>query len=267
MTGAPELIADLQHVSVQRGSQVVLHDLALRIAAGESVAILGPNGCGKSTLIKVLTSELYPLVQPGMRARFFGRDRWDLTELRRRMGLVASDPPVRDALSRPGLEIVLSGFFSAARLWPNLHPTERMHEQAHRAMELLGVHALADRPLEQMSAGQQKRIMIARAWAAAGDSAADRVLLLDEPANALDIVAARQLRAQLSATAQAGTTLILVTHHVEDIVPEIDRVILMREGSIVADGPKRELLTTEGLSHLFNAPIHVSQTDNMYTAD
>ena len=246
---------------------MVLQDMNLQIAAGESVVILGPNGCGKSTLIKTLTCELYPVLQPGMRLRLFGRERWDVAELRRRMGLVTADAPMRDSLQTSGLEVVLSGFFSAARLWPHLHVTPRMREQAWQAMHDLLIEHLADRPLQAMSAGQQKRTLIARALVASGDGGGKRVLLLDEPSNALDLAAQKELRATLRLLAQQGTGIILVTHRVEDIVPEVRRVLLMQEGSIAADGPTANLLTSERLSQIFASPIHVEQRDDgSYTA-
>lgn len=256
---------ELQHVNVVRGEARVLHDVSLRIAAGECVAILGPNGCGKSTLMKVLTCELYPLAEPAMRVCLFGRERWDVTELRRRMGVVSSEPPVRDAFCVPVREIVVSGFFSAARLWPNLQMTAEMRERAEQAMEDAGVAELAARPLCELSSGQQKRVMIARALAASGDGRR-QMLLLDEPGNALDLRAQRELREILQRLAEQGTAVLLITHHVEDIVPAIGRALLMRNGRIVGDGQTAEMLTSERVSALFGVPICVSNAEGLYTA-
>ncbi len=256
---------DLRRVNVVRGDAHVLHDVSLQVAAGESVAIVGPNGCGKSTLLKTLTCELYPLAEPGMKVKLFGRARWDVTLLRRMMGVVSSDAPVRDALDVPAREIVLSGFFSAARLWPNLQVTDEMRERAQQAMVDAGVEALAERPLRTLSSGQQKRLMIARALAASGNGA-QRMLLLDEPSNTLDLPAQRELRRTLQELAEQGTGIVLITHHVEDIVPAIRRVLLMREGRIVGDGAAAEMLTGERLSALFGVPLAVSNSDGCYTA-
>lgn len=264
-SGEAEFVA-LQHVSVMRGESVVLHDVDLTIAAGECVAVLGPNGCGKSTLIKTLTCELYPLVRPETSVRIFGRQRWDVTQLRRMLGVVTSEPPVRDAMSVPGLEAVLTGFFSSARLWPNLKPTPEMRERAEQVLHEVGAESLADRPLGEMSAGQQKRVLIARALAASGDGSGRRVLLLDEPTNALDLRAQRELRETMRRLAQKGTGIILVTHHVEDIVPEIGRVITMRDGRIASDGAKAEALTAARLSALFGALIDVTERNEFYFA-
>jgi len=257
---------EMQHVSVMRGDAVVLRDVRLRIAAGESVAILGPNGCGKSTLIQTLTCELYPVVRPGSLVRIFGRERWDVTQLRRMLGVVAAEPPVRDALSVPGLDVVLTGFFSSARLWPHLQPTAEMRERAWEVLRAVGAAELERRPLGEMSAGQQKRVLIARALAASGDGSGRRVLLLDEPGNALDLRAQRELRETMRRLAQQGTGILLVTHHVEDLVPEMGRVILMRGGRIVLDGAKAEALTGASLSGLFGAPVEVVERDGCYFA-
>lgn len=257
---------DLQQVSVMRGDAIVLRDVNLSIAAGECVAIAGPNGCGKSTLIKTLTCELYPLVAPGMRVRIFGRDRWDVTQLRRMLGVVAAEPPVRDVLGVPGLEVVLTGFFSAARMWPHLHATAEMRERAWQVLQEVGGAEMAERALGEMSAGQQKRVLIARALAASGDGSGQRMLLLDEPANALDLRAQGELRETMQRLTERGTGIILVTHHVEDIVPGIGRVILMRDGRIAGDGPKAEMLRAERLGELFSTVVEVTERGGYYFA-
>ncbi len=260
-----EAFVDLRHVTVMRGAMAVLHDVSLTIARGESVAILGPNGCGKSTLLKTLTCELYPVARPDTAVSLFGRARWDVTVLRRMMGVVSSDAPVADALGVPVAEIVLSGFFSAVRLWPHLAPTNDMRERARQAMVNVGVDGLAGRPLQALSSGQQKRVMLARALAASGDGS-QRVLLLDEPSNTLDLSAQREIRATVQRLAEQGTGIVLITHHVEDIVPAVGRVLLMRDGRIAGDGPTEQMVTTERLSALFGAPVAVAYEDGQYTA-
>lgn len=258
---------DLRHVTVCRGTTPVLHDLSFQVAPGESVAILGPNGCGKSTLLKVLTCELYPLAQADTRVEIFGRSRWDVQQLRRRMGVVTAEPLCRDALSVSGFEAVLTGFFSSARLWPHLQVTDTMRQCAEQAMADAGVAHLRDQPLHAMSSGQQKRISIARALAAAGDGMeTPRVLVLDEPSNALDIVAQRELRTTVEGLAGQGKAVLLVTHHVEDIPPAIRRTVLLKAGRVVADGPTPDLLTSERLSDLFGASVELRVEGGAYFA-
>ncbi len=256
-----EQFLELAHVNVARGDRVVLHDINLSIRVGEHVAILGPNGCGKSTLIFTITCQIYPIVQPGMRVRIFGRERWDLTQLRKHFGIVASGlmgtelPGERTAVTT-GLDAVIAGFFSASTLWPNLHVTGEMRERAAEALERIEAAHLANQLVGEMSAGEKRRILIARALVHR-----PRQLLLDEPSNALDLAAQRELRETLRRLAQEGTGLVLVTHHLDDILPEIERVILMRGGRIVGDGPRKELLTAPKLSELFNTPVRIGRDE------
>ena len=265
-TNAPETdgephFLELENVNVARGDRIVLHDIHLSIRAGEHVAILGPNGCGKSTLIFTMTCQIYPMVQPGMRVRIFGRERWDLTQLRKHFGIVASGltgtelPGERTAVTT-GLDAVIAGFFSASTLWPNLHVTEEMRERAVEALERMEALHLARQLVGEMSAGEKRRILIARALVHR-----PRQLLLDEPSNALDLAAQRELRESLRRLAAEGTGLVLVTHHLGDILPEIERIILMRDGRIVGDGPREELLTAPKLSELFNAPVRIGRDE------
>ncbi len=251
---------ELRNVNVARGDRVVLHDVNLTIRAGEHVAILGPNGCGKSTLIFTITCQIYPMVVPGMQVRIFGRDRWDLTQLRKHFGVVGAGlvgelPGERTAVTT-GLDAVVAGFFSASTLWPNLHVTDDMRERAREALGRMEASHLAEQLVGEMSAGEKRRIMIARALVHR-----PKQLLLDEPSNALDLAAQRELRETLRRLAQEGTGLVLVTHHLGDILPEIERVILMRGGRIVGDGPREELLTEPRLSELFGAPVRIGRDE------
>jgi iron complex transport system ATP-binding protein len=251
---------ELRQVNVARGERVVLHDVDLTIRAGEHVAILGPNGCGKSTLILAMTCQIYPIVQPGMVVRIFGRERWDVTQLRKHFGVVAAGllgelPGERTAVTT-GLDAVIAGFFSASTLWPNLHVTDEMRERAVEALERMEALHLAKQLVGEMSAGEKRRILIARALVHRPSQ-----LLLDEPSNALDLAAQRELRETLRRLPQEGTGLVLVTHHLGDILPEIKRVILMRDGRIVGDGPRAQLLTEARLSELFRVQVRIGRDE------
>ena len=261
-------LVDMEHVCATRGEDVVLQDVSLRIAAGEHLVLLGPNGCGKSTLLKVMTCELYPLPKPETRVRLFGRERWDTTELRRRLGVVSAELPGKPMLTTTGFDAVLTGFFSSSTLWPNLTMTAAMRERAEQILRLVGAEALRDRFVGAMSAGQQQRVMIGRAMAGAtGDGlGAVEMLLLDEPSNALDLAAQYDLRAMLREVAQAGTAILLVTHQVSDVLPEMGRVLMMQQGRIVADGATVELLTSERMTELFRRPVEVGEREGVWFA-
>jgi iron complex transport system ATP-binding protein len=255
-TGESQFL-ELRQVNVARGERVVLHDIDLAIGTGEHVAILGPNGCGKSTLIMAIGCQVYPIFRPGMKVRIFGRDRWDLTQLRQHFGVVGAELPGERTAVTTGLDAVTAGFFSASTLWPNLHVTAEMRERSWEALERMEAKHLAKQLVGEMSAGEKRRIVIARALVHR-----PKQLLLDEPSNALDLAAQRELRETMRRLAQEGTGLVLVTHHLGDILPEVKRVILMRNGRIVGDGPREDLLTEDRLTGLFGAPVRIGRDED-----
>jgi iron complex transport system ATP-binding protein len=257
-SGKPALLA-LNHVTVMRGESVGLEDVTLRIDAGEHVCVLGPNGCGKSTLIKTITRECYPLVREGSSMSIFGKERWNIFELRSLLGIVSPDMLASCTTDATGRDVVLSSFFSSTRIFPHHAPTAELLERTDAALQRLGIAHLADRPMAQMSSGQAKRTLIARALVHD-----PHTLLFDEPCNALDIGAQMQLRETMRQLAQSGLAILLVTHHVSEIIPEIERVVLLREGRVVADGPKDKVLSAARLSELFGVPVQLSRHDGYY---
>ncbi len=252
---------ELEQVNLVRGSRIVLHNICFAMRQGEQIALLGPNGCGKSTLMKMLTCELYPLAESAMRLRIFGRERWDVTELKQRLGVVQSDLPGKPMLQLNGLDAILTGFFSSSTLWPHLTITSEQRDHAERMLHRLGAAELRNRVFGEMSSGQQRRILIGRALVGSAGC-----LLLDEPSNALDLYAQRELRELMRALAQQGTTILLITHQVADIIPEMQRIVLMSEGRIVADGSREELLTRSRLSELFRTEVHLAEHDGLLHA-
>src|ERR1700740_1897911 len=144
----------MNHVTVMRGESAPLRDVSLRIGAGEHVCILGPNGCGKSTLIKTITRECYPLAREGSAMRILGRERWDIFELRTRLGIVSPDLLASCTTDSTGRDVVLSGFFSSTRIFPHHHPDPEHLARAEHTLERLGIAHLADRAVAEMSSGE-----------------------------------------------------------------------------------------------------------------
>jgi len=256
----PSLI-DFRHVTVWRGNSATpaLDDVSLRIDAGEHVCIFGPNGCGKSTLIKTITRECYPAASHDSSIEILGKERWDIFQLRNLLGIVSPDLLGSCTTDATGRDVVISGFFSSTRIFPHHHPSAELTNRAEKALARVGVAHLADRPLTQMSSGEAKRTLIARALVHD-----PQTLLFDEPSNALDIAAQFQLRDTMRDLAQSGIGILLVTHHVSEIIPEIDRVLLLKNGRIVADGPKLTILTAPRLSELFGVALTVTINDGYF---
>jgi iron complex transport system ATP-binding protein len=252
----------LQNVTVVRGESAerpALDEVSLRIEVGEHVCILGPNGCGKSTLIKTITRECYPVAREGSSISILGRERWNIFELRSLLGIVSPDLLASCTTDATGRDVVLSGFFSSTRIFPHHHPDPEHLARAEATLARLGIAHLAHRAISQMSSGEAKRTLIARALVHD-----PQTLLFDEPSNALDIAAQFQLRDTMRKLAQSGLGILLVTHHVSEIIPEIERLVLLREGRIMADGAKQEILTAGHLSSLFGVPVRLVEQDSYF---
>ena len=252
-------LLELNRVTVMRGARAALEEVSLRIEAGEHVCILGPNGCGKSTLIKTITRECYPLAREGSSITILGRERWDVFELRNLLGIVSPDLLAACTTDATGRDVVLSGFFSSTRIFPHHHPDAELLRRSDAALERLGISHLADRCVMHMSSGEAKRTLIARALVHE-----PKTLLFDEPSNALDIAAQFQLRDTMRELAQSGLAILLVTHHVSEVIPEIERVILLRSGRVMADGEKDSVLTEKNLRELFGVAIRLHREDGFF---
>jgi len=252
-------LIDFRNVTVMRDMKVALDNINLTISSGEHVAIVGPNGSGKSTLLKTITRELYPVATETTVARVMGHDRWSVGELRAHLGIESPDLWRMASLDSTGREVVLSGFFSSIGIWPHLHVTPKMEQRAAEVMKLLNVTHVAERDITHVSSGEACRLMIGRALVHDPEA-----LILDEPSNSLDVRGLQELRDTLRKLAQAGKTIILVTHHLSEIVPEIERVVLLKNGRIFRDGTKQEVLRTENLSQLFDLELHVARRDGYY---
>lgn len=253
-------LLELKNVHVVRNGNVALRGIDLTIPEGENVAILGPNGSGKSTLIKLITRECYPAFGiPGSSLRIFGEQTWSVFELRARLGIISQNLLKMLDEEISGREIILSGFFSSVGIWQCHRVTPAMEKRAQEILERMEVAHLGDRLITEMSSGEAQRMLIGRALVHNPPT-----LLLDEPTNSLDPRARRELMTLLRKLIGEGTRIVMVTHHLHDIMPEIGRVILLRQGEVVADGPRHEVLTEKKLSALFSMPVDVQLRDGFY---
>lgn len=255
---APPLL-ELENLQVMRGAKIVLDDFNLRIESGEHVAILGPNGCGKSTLIKTITRELYPVARPGSKITILGQESWNVFELRSLLGIVSNDLMAWCTGEAVGRDVVLSGFFSSNDVYPNHLITAEQIEKAEGALADLQVLDLAGRPVGEMSSGEARRVLIARALVHR-----PRALLFDEPSNSLDLFARRALRESMSQLARSGIGMVLVTHDLSDVIPEIERIVLMSKGRVLADGSKGDILRSERLSEAFGIEVEIARRNGHY---
>ena len=264
----PAPVLELINATVRKGDATVLHGLTLTIAEGEHTAILGPNGAGKSILVRLLTHEerAVPLPDDSTPVRVFGGDRWNVFQLRPQLGIVSADLHQRFVSGNSegritGLTAVVSAFVASHGILRYSAITAEMHRRAAEALEKMGAAHLANRRMDEMSSGEARRILLARALVTE-----PRALVLDEPTTGLDVVARHRFMERVRRITGEGKTLILITHHVEEIIPEINRVILLRHGRIVGDGPKRDMMSAARLSEVFDGPMAVDQRDGYYAA-
>ena len=261
MSDAP--LIEVRNATIWRGATCVFDALDLTIEQHERVAILGPNGSGKTTLLKTINRELYPVASPGSHVKILGREDWNVWELRRHIGIVSHDLQQRYTATTTAVEVVVSGFYSSIGVHGTLarQVGARQLDAARAALDRLGIGDLADTPLQSMSTGQQRRCLLGRALVHG-----PQTLILDEPTEGLDFAASFDYLERIRGLAASGHNIVLVTHHLNEIPPEVERVILLSDGEIAADGPKAEVLDGELLSSVYRARIRVAEFDGYYLA-
>jgi iron complex transport system ATP-binding protein len=252
-------VLELSDATVVKDGRRVLDRLNLKIAQGNHTAIVGPNGAGKSLLVSLLTQEQRALAPANGTppVRIFGRQNWDLFELRAQLGIISTALHQHFVNGNSEGSItaeaaVLSAFLSSYGILRYGTITEVMRQRTSSALEAAGASHLTGRTLDEMSSGEARRVLLARALVTS-----PRALVLDEPTTGLDLAARQSFMETVRGLARAGTTVVLITHHIEEIFPEIQRVVLIREGRIVADGSVAANLTDARLSELFDCPITV----------
>lgn len=257
----PAPLLQLLDCIVVRDGRAILSVDSLTLNAGEHVAILGPNGAGKSTLIRLLTRDVRPLAHEDGSAAvlLLGKERWAIADARRVMGLVSDSLQEDYDVAVTVRDTVTSGFFGSIGLYRHQTVTPAMLEKTGRLIDLLGIGPLADRTMDTLSTGEARRTLIARALV--HDPA---VLVLDEPTDGLDPAAQYHVLRAISAVASAGHAIVLVTHHVSDIIPEVSRIVTLKDGRILHDGPKAEMLADGPIAELFGFPAHLEEREGWY---
>lgn len=254
-------LVELHEASVVKNGRTILDRVSLRIDEGQHTLVFGPNGCGKTSLLKLLTFQDYPLWSPAEKpsVQVLGQSRWDVTELRKSLGIVSGDLTSKflndyGSAQLTATEAVITGYYASRELYDWTPVTEEMRQAAAVALGRMHITALADSPIEWLSTGELRRVLIARALINQ-----PRALVLDEPTSGLDVVAANEFLQTIEQLAQQGVTLILVTHHLEELLPCIKQVILLKRGEIFLGGTPQECCTSDCLSELFEQRVTVSE--------
>lgn len=254
-------IIDIQYATVYRGDTRVFSDFSLTLQDGEHLAILGPNGAGKSTFLKLLSGEVHPMALDHTRVRLFGEQRWNVWDVRKQLGIVSSDLQRDYLICAEGRNVVLSGFYASNDTYDHQTFSQAQVTRANDVMHELGIESFASRSFGHLSTGEQRRFLLGRALVHDPP-----VLVLDEPTSGLDLKSCFQYLDLVRAQIRKGKTVVLVTHHLHEIPPEIERVIFLKGGQIHADGLKSALFTNDHLSTLFDRRIVLAQANGWYQA-
>ena len=254
-------ILEIEKAAVYRGGTCVFEDLSLTLEEGVHTAVLGPNGAGKSTLLKLLAGEVHPVQNDATRIRLFGEEQWNVWDVRKRLGMVSHDLQHQYMDQVTGLKVVLSGFYASIGIYGHQDFSYAQLTRADDMLAEMGVGSLKDRRFGEMSTGEQRRCLLGRALV--HEPAA---LVLDEPTSGLDLTATFHYLDLVRAYIRKGKTLLLVTHHIHEIPPDVKRVVLLKQGKIIQDGEKRAVLTEANLSRLFDCPVALAQANGWYQA-
>lgn len=260
LSSAPFL--QLRDAVVRRAGRAILSVDAFVLAQGENIALLGPNGSGKSTFVKLITREVLPLHRDEPPVLFKGRDRATLAEVKQCLGVVSSTMQDQMTVHLPAVDVVAGGLFGSLGILPTVDAAEAdaARARARDTMDLLGIADLRDRDVMTLSTGQARRALIARALVHDPET-----LVFDEPCTGLDPEGMYYVRRSMRTLAQTGKSIVLVTHYPEDVIPEIGRLVLIKNGAVFADGPKESLLADDSMSALFDVPLKINRSGSYYS--
>ena len=252
-------ILEVSGLSIQREGTRILDDISWRVEPGQHWAILGANGSGKTSLLSSLTGYFMPTAgKITVLNRRFGQADW--RELRKHIGLVSSSIRQLMADTEPALETVISGKYAMIDFWGRIQRADRA--RGLRLLQQIECGYLADRPWIYLSQGERQRVLIGRAL-----MAKPRLLILDEPCAGLDPAACEHFLQFLQRLGhqRGAPTLVLVTHHVEEIMPVFSHALILKSGRVLAAGKKNSVLNTRNLANAFNAPLALKKSAHRYT--
>lgn len=254
-------IFDFENIYVSYNVKPVLENINLTIKEGQHWAILGSNGSGKSTLIKLISNDLYPNTKYSFKKKIFGKDRWSIFELKKNLGIITND--LHNYFEVHGnflsaYEVILSGYFSSIGVFKHQDFTKEQHKKALEVLEFLEILEIKDKKVHQMSTGQLRRCIIGRALIHK-----PKAFILDEPTVGLDIKAQNSF-IKLIQKLSSKTSIIIVTHHIEEVFPEISHIALMYKKTIYKQGKKEDILNSQNLSEVFEIDIDLQKEKDRY---
>jgi iron complex transport system ATP-binding protein len=259
-----KLIIDFENIHVSYDVKPVLKEINLKVKAGEHLAILGANGSGKTTLMKLFSNDLYPNVSYRFKKEIFGRQRWSIFELKKKLGIITNDLHnyfEKQGAFLSGYEVVLSGYYSSIGIFKHQDFSDDWHKKAVETMKFMEISNLRDKLVSNMSTGELRKCIIARALIHDPEA-----FVLDEPTSGLDIKAQISFINLLRKLSQK-TTIILITHHIEEIFKEIKNVALIYNQSIYKYGDKKEILNSKNLSKIFDMKLSLKCDNDRYYYD
>lgn len=254
-------LLQISNLSVCRGNTAILEDINWSIRPGEHWVLLGPNGCGKTSLLKTLLGYLSPSKGSiTLLGKHYGSDDW--RDVRIRLGIVTSAIQASIPPAEVAEETVISGRYAQLDLWAPTTRSDRI--SARRYLRMMGAGGIADRPWLHLSQGERQRVLIARAL-----MAKPRILILDEPCAGLDPVARSKFLQFVERLARKphSPVLVLVTHHIEEIRPVFTHAITLKSGRVAHAGRIHDIITSRVLTDVFDAPLRVRRSEDRYSAE
>jgi len=252
-------IIEIANATVYRGSTVALSNFNLTLPVNQHHAILGGNGAGKSTFLKLITRELHPVVNDELKYTVFDQERPLIWDLRSKIGIVSQDLQESYLSLATGIEVVISGLLGSVGIHMHHEVSDEQKQRAHAMMRELEIEYLAEKQYLQLSTGQQRRLILARALVHQPE-----VLILDEPTSGLDLQAKFWFLNTIRTLANSGTTIVMVTHDPLEIIPEIQNVTLLKRGSVLFSGSKSDAFTEKNLSETYDVKLRINEHDGFY---